>query len=505
MVSRRASAFARAADRSATATSRSAATASVKARDRPARWRAWTCAPSACAAPASVPIRAISASRSAASAAIRPRSTSGGAAGRRGRVEGDEPDRVDPALARPAVACVLGTRRSAFAGEPVVRVEPEEPAVAVHPWRLVADDDGRPRPLLARPDGDAVAARVVHEGDAADRRPAAAPAVRSLPQRLDPEAPERSGRRPDDGRQPERDREQVLAGLDVRGVRARPGEDDRVVAFALEVRVVPAAPKVGPDLVVRGAAEPDGDDLAVGLLLDEDEALLQVRLVVVGTREGGAPVVRRVEEHVVADGPSGLADDAPVVHEPRVRGADRRVLHLGRGHRPAGDLATDQEREVEAGVDEPRDDPDAREAARCGEPRPTLAPRPAGELRPSERLLHEAQVLPLPGRRARVRGEVVRRQLPERDEQLRVAVGRPRPQLACRDVGLRRHREEELTVGVAHDRLEPPQELEVARLLPGHAAPPATPSVTASAVRATIASTLLAPMPNAPRTSLWFR
>ncbi|MEI8332939.1 MAG: tetratricopeptide repeat protein [Chloroflexota bacterium] len=82
-----------------------------------------------------------------------------------------------------------------------------------------------------------------------------------------------------------------------------------------------------------------------------------------------------------------------MVDEPRIRGADLRVLDLGGRHRPAGDLAADEERQVEAGVDEPRDDADAGKAARraeAGPPGPAVPPR---EIRSAERRLDEAEEL----------------------------------------------------------------------------------------------------------------
>src|SRR5512137_3041250 len=60
----------------------------------------------------------------------------------------------------------------------------------------------------------------------------------------------------------------------------------------------------------------------------------------------------------LADRPAGVPHDAAVVGKVGVPRPDRGVLELGRGHRAAGNGSPNQEREVEPGIDEPRDDPD---------------------------------------------------------------------------------------------------------------------------------------------------
>ena len=69
----------------------------------------------------------------------------------------------------------------------------------------------------------------------------------------------------------------------------------------------------------------------------------EVSLVIVGTVEGGAPVVHRVEEHVVKDDPATLADDPAVVHDPLVPGRDRFVALRRGGGRAARNPATEEQ------------------------------------------------------------------------------------------------------------------------------------------------------------------
>ena len=104
----------------------------------------------------------------------------------------------------------------------------------------------------------------------------------------------------------ERQQHDVLAALEVGRVRAGARVDDRMAVDGLHPRVVPAAPQVVALLVVRRGAEPGRSQLAVVERLEDDEALLEVGLVVVGALEGRAPVVHRVEEHVVEDDPADL-------------------------------------------------------------------------------------------------------------------------------------------------------------------------------------------------------
>ena len=90
----------------------------------------------------------------------------------------------------------------------------------------------------------------------------------------------------------------------------------------LEPRVVPSTPEVVTLLVVGSGAEPGRPDLTVVERLADDEALLPVGLVIVGALERRAPVVHRVQEHVVEDDPSAFADHPAVVHDAGIAAAD---------------------------------------------------------------------------------------------------------------------------------------------------------------------------------------
>ena len=122
----------------------------------------------------------------------------------------------------------------------------------------------------------------------------------------------------------------------------------------LHPRVVPASAEVVALLVVGGGAEPGRLHRAVVERLEDDEALLEVGLVIVGALERRPPVVHRVEEHVVQDDPAALANDPAVVDDPRVA---RRIVVVALrrgGGRAARDAAPQQQRGDEAGIDEPR-------------------------------------------------------------------------------------------------------------------------------------------------------
>ena len=151
---------------------------------------------------------------------------------------------------------------------------------------------------------------------------------------------------------------------------------------------------------------------------EDDEALLPVRLVVVGALERGPPVVHGVEEHVVEDDPAVLADDPAVVDDRGVLGPDALVADLGRGGRPARHATAGQEREDEPGIDEAGGEAHAGEPARRREHLSVRPVPPSTELEGPERPRREPQELRLAGRRVARRGEALERQRAGRDRHL---------------------------------------------------------------------------------------
>ena len=240
-----------------------------------------------------------------------------------------------PRLADRARPGVLRPRRGTLAGEPVSGIEAPQTPIAVDPAVLVADDDRRPRDVATGTDDPAVATGVVDEWDAeGPLRPRGEVARVGLGERVAPHPPDQVERAADVPLARERQQHDVLAALEVGRVRPGARVDDRMAILDLHPRVVPSAAKVIALLVMGRSAEPGGLHRAVVERLEDDEALLEVRLVIVGAVERGAPVVHRVEEHVVEDDPAPLADDPTVVDDPWVAGRDR-VVALRRGGRRA--------------------------------------------------------------------------------------------------------------------------------------------------------------------------
>ena len=136
----------------------------------------------------------------------------------------DMPDRAGPP--------VLGAGRRALAGESVVGVEAEEAAVAIDPRRAVVDEHRTPSAPRPGRRSSAVAARVVDEGDAQRLRQRRGQVTRiGLSERVPPEAPHRLEQATQRPRIPgSGDLGEVLALLEVRGMRSRAGVDHRVIA-----------------------------------------------------------------------------------------------------------------------------------------------------------------------------------------------------------------------------------------------------------------------------------
>ncbi len=370
-----------------------------------------------------------------------------------------------PGLADRAGPGVLRAGRRALTGEPVAGVEPPQAAISIDPAVLVTDDDRCPLDVSTRADGPAIPTRVVDERHAeGPLRPRGEVARIGLGERVPPEPPQEVERATDVPLAGERQQHDVLAALEIGRVRPGTRIDHRMPVDRFHPRVVPAASEVVALLVVRGGAEPGRLDRAVVEGLADDEALLEVGLVVVGALERRAPVVHRVEEHVVQDDPPILAHDPAVVDDPRVLRPDRVVSIRRRGGRAARDPATKQQRRDQAGIDQPGGETHPREAAGRREPLVLRARLPAPELERVERLGDEAQELGLARRRIADGGEPLEVELAGRDRDPRLAQGRTGQQVACLHVRGRRHREEQLAVREAEDRLMAPEEVEIRRV-----------------------------------------
>src|SRR5690606_21513426 len=151
------------------------------------------------------------------------------------------------------------------------------------------------------------------------------------------------------------------------GVRSGSHVDDRVVAVAVQFRVVPAAAQVVAEVLVGGGAHPRRPVLSVGVLDQVDGDLLPVGLVVVDAAVDRPPVVHGVEEPVLQGDVAALADDAPVVGG-GVAGVDAVVVAGGRGRgHPAGNRSADQQGQLHQHVHDPAQDADRGQSAALGD------------------------------------------------------------------------------------------------------------------------------------------
>ena len=158
---------------------------------------------------------------------------------------------------------------------------------------------------------------------------------------------------------------------------------------------------------------------------------------------------------------------------------------------PPGTLPAEQQRGVEPGIDQPREQADPGQPTGRPEDGMIGPARPLCEREPAEWLLDQAEVQGL-ARRRRLRREDRRIELAVRSEEPGMALLRAHEQVAFRDVWLDGGREEQLTGRVADDRLVGAQELEIGRHSP-------------SAPRGVGADGPGSPRPNAARTAGWFR
>ena len=182
--------------------------------------------------------------------------------GRRGDlVEAGEPERVVPRLADRAVAVEHRAGGCVLAPQLVSREQAPQPSVLGDPVGDRVEVDRRPFLRLARPDRQAVAAGVVDEGHR-EHAETSAPG-RTLAQGPAPEAAQGRADPPEGLRDGQLDLQDVLAGLEVRGMRPAPGEDHRVVAHPDQpLAVIPAPPQVVATEVVTRVGDPLGLELA---------------------------------------------------------------------------------------------------------------------------------------------------------------------------------------------------------------------------------------------------
>jgi len=331
-----------------------------------------------------------------------------------------------------------------------------QPAELPDPPGVVVDHHRVPG-VPAGTDHPAVPAGVVHVRDAdAVTRVEAAPRCHETaepPSRLD--QPAELGRG---------DRDEVVARQVGARVRARPGKDHRVPAgHQFEVGVVPPTAQVVARLIVRREHHPARVRETVVVYLagavEVDRHLLPVGLVLVDAAEARTPVVERVEVPVLQHDPVLVPKHAPVV-----RGFARvEVVALqeeGPGRRATRNAPAEHERQPVEGVHQAGEEADGGQPAAAVQSRRALGQRDV-----------HAVVVRRAGDDARERladprsrgsaAQVLQRERAGLGAQDVVARPRISPERGPGHVALRRDREEELALGVAHHGFERPEQGEV--------------------------------------------
>src|SRR5215212_782711 len=327
-----------------------------------------------------------------------------------------------------------------------------------------------PRPVSPLPYGEAVSARVVHEGDAEVGGPVVCPFVThvlaepGLPEGPYPVRHSRKGSWKGHGQF-----RKVLAGSVVARVGAGADKDHGVLPHLLDLRVVPAATQVVPRVVVGRVGHPLRPYLSRVRLGEVDEDLLPVGLMVVGAEEPAPPIVERVEEPVLQHYPTVLAERTPVVAIVFVLGHYALVGLKGRRRCFSGHPAAGKQRDRVQGVDEAGKVPDARQTAPPG---PECLPRLLAVLRvPAEHLqapfvpvrLHLLDVAQLeevygPSLIEGLLREAIQSQLTVGHHAPGLPAWRLHPQAAVSHVGFHVHRVEAVTPGGPDHRLEAPEQ-----------------------------------------------
>ena len=248
-------------------------------------------------------------------------------------------------------------------------------------------------------------------------------------------------------------------------MRAGAGVDDGMPVDDLELGgVVPSASKLRAAVVVLGVDGPQGP--LVRIAVEHDHHHLPVGLVVVRAVVAAAPVVERVEEPVLEHGPTGLANDAPVVRVGRRLTDDLPIARDGIAGQGSRDPTSQEQAQREEGVHETREIADPAETARAAaELRLPIATREDGR----RKLARHAEELAADGRLGNRCRETIERELARGDDLDDLAVLAPDHERGARDEVADVHREEVLPQGVAHDRLVAAEELEIVRhrALPG--------------------------------------
>src|SRR5690606_8769756 len=301
----------------------------------------------------------------------------------------------------------------------------------------VVDEDRGPGAFSTGADADAVAARVVNEGHA-DAAEAAGGR-----QEAGGEAPPGAQHSPEEGGV---DLDEVVPGEHLVGVGSGPDVDDRVVAVAVQFRVIPAASQVVAEVFVRGGAHPHGAVLPVLFFDQVDGDFLPVGLVVVDAAVDRPPVVHGVEEPVLQDDVTAFPHDTAVVGGGGA-GVDAVAVAGGCGCcDPAGDGSSDEEGEPHQHVHDPAEDPDRGEASAFRDDGP-FASAEAACFGPQRRFLDESQVLAVARPFGVGAGEPVEGEFPGGDDFAFPAFGKVQPQTAAAHVGFDVRGEEQLPPG----------------------------------------------------------
>ena len=254
------------------------------------------------------------------------------------------------------------------------------------------------------------------------------------------------------------DRDDVVAGDEGPRMRAGARKHDCVVALTVKLGVIPTAPQIIAEIVVRGERDPRRSQ-TIFALGEVDNHRLPISLVIVDPVKGRAPVVHRVEVPVLQADVAALAHNSPVVGEP----ISLEVLAVGdlrRGGQPRRHLATQEQRCSNAGVDEAAEHSGGGQAIRGTEPVACTAP-PAPVLRAAQGLLDETQVeLPVLMDDTLLT-QAFEGEFPCRRDESRSAGARASPRAALRHVRTDRRGKEQLPVGVTDNRLVASQQVQV--------------------------------------------